>query len=95
MGVVVETTATSRLTLSRVIWHDTLLFLGALRIRWPPKPKDEHNLCELKPGTPRRPGKPISPVPLLGSLPLQPVYFGLPHLALPNPAPAGRGRNSG
>jgi hypothetical protein len=25
----------SRLTLSQVIWHDTLLFLGALRICWP------------------------------------------------------------
>jgi hypothetical protein len=39
MGVVVETNPASRLTLSQVIWHDSLLFLGALRIRWPENPQ--------------------------------------------------------
>ena len=52
-----------------------------------PKPTDEHNRCKLKPGTPKRSGKALSLVSLLGSLPLQVVYFGLPRLALPNSVP--------
>jgi hypothetical protein len=52
-----------------------------------PKPTDEHNRCKLKPGTPKRSGKALFLVSLLGRLPLQVVYFGLPRLALPNPVP--------
>jgi hypothetical protein len=48
-------------------------------------PTDEHNRCELKPGTPETSGKALFLVSLLQSLPLYVVYFGLLRLALRNP----------
>jgi hypothetical protein len=52
-----------------------------------PKPTDEHNRCELKPGTPRRSKNALSLVCLLQSLPPYVVYFGLPRFAVPKPVP--------
>jgi hypothetical protein len=61
-------------------------FLGAVRIPGP-KPTDQHNRCELKPGTPRRSKNALSLVCLLQSLPPYVVYFGLPRFAVPKPVP--------
>jgi hypothetical protein len=55
-----------------------------------PNPTDEHNRCDLKPGTPRMSGKALFLVCPRLSLPLYVVCFGLPRFAWQNGFPTRR-----